>query len=272
MNMNLNTLASIQKDFSKRVTMLRLRLNNMRTVLRIKKKLCCHEKICVLFLVVHGSVWQYEDVYTKFKSDARFDTKIIIVPYTLYGKQVMIDNMKKTEQVFLKQGHEVFVTYGEDTDQYLDIKAYFKPDIVFFTNPHKLTEAQFYINNFADNCLTCYAPYGFLTARIQQLQFNQEFHNLLWCYFLPTNMHKRMAQQYADNKGRNTVVVGYPKCDVFNNEQSVYINPWKNNGKNQKKLIWAPHHTIKMTISSLDSLRLRDIQCSCLKWHVNMKK
>ena len=224
---------------------LRLYLTHLKILFRIKAKVMLRKKISVLFLVTHGSVWQYEGVYSKFEEDPQYEIKIVITPYTLYGKSVMIDNLRRTKTIFSKLGYNVFVAYDEEKNTYIDIKNHFHPDIVFFTNPHELTEPQYYIHNFITDCLTCYVPYGFLTANIQQLQFNQPFHNLLWRYFLPLTIHKHMAEKYADNKGINTIVVGYPKCDAFIARDRKFTNPWKNTGKQLKRLIWAPHHTIE---------------------------
>jgi len=203
------------------------------------------KKINVLFLLMHASVWPYDGVYTRFESDSRFRTNIIVVPYTLYGKDEMLRTLNEAKKLFCNERYNAFPAYNEKTDEYVDVKTMFDPDIVFFTNPHEITEKQYYINHFTMDSLTCYVPYGIYAANLQEMQFNQPFHNLLWRHFLPSQLHMKMAVKYSRNKGTNAFVTGYPKCDVYCDKKNKFDNPWKDTGKKLKRLIWAPHHTLE---------------------------
>jgi CDP-glycerol glycerophosphotransferase (TagB/SpsB family) len=134
--------------------------------------------------------------------------------------------------------------------KWLDVKQEVRPDIVFFTNPHKLTKDEYYITHFTD-CLTCYAPYNFGNSHLYQMMHNQLFHNYLWRLFAETNLHKEFSVKFAQNKGKNVLVTGFPGTDVFLNHNYIPINVWKQKNENIKKIIWAPHHSIETNTSFL---------------------
>ena len=56
--------------------------------------------------------------------------------------------------------------------------------------------------------------------------------------------HKEYSRLYARNHGSNVVVTGYPGIDPLV-EGKVSSNPWKPSEMDVKKIIWAPHHTVK---------------------------
>ena len=241
LDQTLNELNNLKKNTEEQT----IDFFNKITTLRIKNKLKNKEKINIIFFVLHNSVWQYENLYKKFSNDKRYNPTIVVVPYINYEKNVMIKEMKQTFLYFKNKNYNIIKSYDNKNNLYVDIKTKLQPDIVFFTNPHKITTDDFYIYNYFKDTLTCYVPYGIMAANLQQTQFNQPFHNLTWKNFYETNIHLELAKKYADNKGTNVLVTGYPKCDVFLDKKYKNKNVWKKTGKNLKKIIWAPHHTIE---------------------------
>lgn len=201
------------------------------------------EKIKVAFFLIHESVWKYEGVYHLFKKDSRFDPVVFVCPYTIYGDKNMAIEMNNSFDSFKKRGYNVVKTLDDNTGRWLDVKEVIKPDIIFFTNPHKLTMKEYYITNFTSH-LTCYAPYNFGNSHLFEEMHNQIFHNCLWKLFSETDYHKQLSVKHADNKGVNVVTTGYPGTDVFLNKNYEAKDVWKIKDKNIKRIIWAPHHTI----------------------------
>lgn len=206
---------------------------------RVRKK----ERIKVAFFLIHDSVWKYEGVYELMVKDSRFDPIVFVCPYIIYGKKNMIIEMNNSFDSFKKRGYNVVKTLNGNTGKWLDIKKVIKPDIVFFTNPHKLTLKEYYIANFSSH-LTCYAPYNFGNSHLFEEMHNQLFHNCLWKLFSETDYHKHLSIKYATNKGINVITTGYPGTDVFLNKNYPSKDIWKIKDKNIKRIIWAPHHTI----------------------------
>jgi hypothetical protein len=213
---------------------------------QIRKK----EKIKVAFFLIHDSVWKYDGVYKLFESDQRFEPVVIVCPYIDYGHDNMLRTMNQCYRNFQQRHYKVVKTYNETTKKWLDVKKDIQPDIVFFTNPHKLTKDEYYITNYS-NCLTCYAPYNFGNSHLFQMMHNQIFHNMLWRLFAETDMHRDFSVKYAINKGINVVVTGFPGTDILLNHNYIPTNTWKQKDKKIKKIIWAPHHTIDNDTSFL---------------------
>ena len=207
------------------------------------KKVCKKEKIKVVFFAIHSSVWKYDGVYQLMDKDPRFDPIVVVCPVVNYGKENMLVEMEKAYTLFKNKGYNVVKTYNKEDDTYLDVKKVVAPDIVFFTNPHCLTSEEYYITNYKD-ILSCYTQYSFHVTHLNEEQYNQLFHNILWKAFYETELHVKMAKQYSRNKGSNVVVTGYPGTDDLNYGGRSGKDIWKNPDMNLKRIIWAPHHTI----------------------------
>ena len=190
--------------------------------------------------MIHEAVWKHEGLFKLMEQDKRFDPIIIVCPYIVHGEEKMLKDMDQAYNFFLEKGHQVIKTFNIATNEWLDVKKRIQPDIVFFTNPHKLTKDKYSIKNFLKT-LTCYVPYTFQTTFHYQQNYNSFFHNVLWKAYYPTTMHYNMAVKYAVNKGRNVIVTGYPVIDGFLNLSS--SEKFKENVK--KNIIWSPHHTIE---------------------------
>lgn len=201
------------------------------------------KKIKVAFLLIHESVWKYEEVYKLFVRDERFDPVVVVCPCNTHGELLMHNDMERAYNSFQKKGYNVINSYNKAENSWLDIKKEIKPDLVFFTNPHKLTRDEYYIPNFLD-CLTCYVPYAFVVIHLLEDHYNQPFHNLLWKGFYETPIHKKIARKLSVIKAKNVAVTGYPAVDGLIDKAHIPKNVWKLRDENLKKIIWAPHHTI----------------------------
>lgn len=216
-------------------------LVQLRYLLILKRKRQ-KNRIRVVFFVIFESVWKLDGVYRMMKEDDQFDPIIVVCPYSEYDDKMQLAEMRKTFVFFQSRGFNVINTYNEKTGEWIDVRRRIKPDMVFFMSPHPITKKEYRINNFLWT-LTCYVPYTFQTTFNYQTMYNRAFHQLLWKAFYPTQMHKKMAESYSRNKGRNVIVTGYPGIDKFLASSSSYESG--SGSKNKRKVIWAPHHTIE---------------------------
>ncbi|KUO58036.1 MAG: hypothetical protein APF84_18605 [Gracilibacter sp. BRH_c7a] len=247
----LEGIKNLLRVISKRITSIKeylaikvqpLRHNHALKRLRIKSK---EDKVKVAFFVTHSSVWKYDGVYRLMAQDSRFYPIVVICPVVNYGRANMLEEMRKSYQLFKSKGYNVIKTYTENDDSYLDVKHELKPDIIFYTNPYQgLIKDEYYITNFNDT-LTCYVHYAFFVSNLCKEQYDGLFHNVLWKAFYETDMHKQMAKEYARNKAKNVIITGYPGVDgfVYGIRTGEYL--WKDSNKSLKRIIWAPHHTIE---------------------------
>ena len=207
------------------------------------KSLQQQDTYSVVFFVLHASIWKYDFLYRLFDSDSGFNPVIIVCPHIGVEKHIMHSDLEKTYNFFKSKDYNVMSSYKSNSDTWLDVKTELAPDIVFFTNPHRITLDQFYINTWHDT-LTCYVQYSFHVSHLNKLQYDQLFHNLLWRFFCESSIHVAFAKQFARNRGVNTMMTGYPGIDEFliDNEPKISVFNVKNT--QVKKVIWAPHHTI----------------------------
>jgi CDP-glycerol glycerophosphotransferase (TagB/SpsB family) len=237
---------------------LRLKIRRIRNAQDILVNALKDKKVInVLFLVIHDSIWKYEVLYRLLDRSKHFNVQIAVIPLVRDGVGQM-DTYNQTLEYFKKGNYNTFGTYDAISNTWLDVKSVCNPDIVFFTNPHKLTFDGYYIDNFRD-VLTCYVPYSFQVSNLYSAQFDQPFHSKLWRQFYETNIHKELAEKFNVSKGDNVIITGYPGIDMFLKSTPLFKNerslndPWpvRKNHK-VKRVIWAPHHTIKGAGADLD--------------------
>lgn len=202
------------------------------------------DQVIVAFFLTHESVWKYDELYKLMLAHPRFEPLLFVCPVVNFGRENMLSEMNKTYQSFVKKGYLVTKTYDEVIDEYLDIKKFFSPDLVFYTNPYQgLQDYRYYIKQFS-NTLTCYVPYAIMTTNYE-LFYNTDFHNLVWKIFSETRIHQQIAIERQLNQGRNNVVTGYPGFDPILLRKNADNLVWKNKNQELKKLIWAPHHSMQ---------------------------
>lgn len=207
--------------------------------------------IKVVFLVLHDSVWKFEKLYELLKEDKNFIPQIVVIPVRNNNK-IDWDNYNRTLNYFSTNKYNCTGTYNEVKEEWIDLKTDLKPDLVFFTNPHKITFDKYYIHNFKDK-LTCYSSYAFVVIHLLELHYNQKFHKVLWKYFLETKQHQTYLSSFNREDQTNGFISGFPGLDIIFDKDFKPKQVWKNYSEsNAYKIIWAPHHTIAGQDSGLN--------------------
>ena len=201
-------------------------------------------KIKVAFFLIHDSVWKYEGVYKLMEEDKRFEPIVVVCPFIAYGEETMLLDMNQAYENFKIKGYNVIKTLNEETGEWLDVKKGIRPDIVFFTNPWKLTKDKYYIDEFTGT-LTCYVPYFFHVTKHLKENYSGILQNLVWRVYYETKIHESFAKLYSRNNASNVVITGYPGLDSLIEKKKVIKDPWKIQSLLIKRIIWAPHHTIE---------------------------
>lgn len=215
------------------------------------EKLRKKKSIKVLFLVLHDSVWKYEKLYELLKEDKNFIPQLVVVP-VVDENNIDWDNYNRTLNYFNTNKYNCTGTYNELKEEWIDIKTDAKPDLVFFTNPHKLSFDKYHIHNFKDK-LTCYSSYAFVVIHLLELHYNQKFHKVLWKYFLETKQHQTYLSSFNKENQTNGFISGFPGLDKIFDEDFRPQQVWKKHSESKTyKVIWAPHHTIPGQDSGLN--------------------
>lgn len=134
-------LKFIPKFLRKIIRDVRLEIKNIKLnidIIRYRKK---HKKLIVeliekkiinvIFLVIHHSIWKYEEVYRLLDKDSRFNVKVVVIPLVRDGKGDM-ETYNQTLDYFVSSDYSTLSSYDIQKDSWIDIKKVTRPDIVFF--------------------------------------------------------------------------------------------------------------------------------------------
>lgn len=202
---------------------------------QIKEK----ETINVVFFASAVSLWRYQRLYEAMIVHHRFHPMVVLSPTNLYDehqREVELDQLrcyfdkKKVEYIDFRKGKSI-----------INIEKDLHADIVFYPQPYRnflIKEHDFISLN---NVLLAYYPYAFWNSN-KLWGYNLVFHNIAWKLFYSTEIHKKNAEKWSDNQGKNVAIVGYPNADDF--LLSTHHDVWKPQQKMKKRVIWAPHFTI----------------------------
>lgn len=200
----------------------------------------------VVFIVIHSSVWKVDPVFAAMLEDPDFDPVIVIVPNcTAATSDQMVQEMAKAQRMFDAKGYATLLADIRQGADSTNAVVSLNPDVVFFTNPHPITDARYYTELF-DKYLTCYVPYHHEVASYDngQAQYNQYFHNAMWKIFVPHQTSLDAYIKYRAGKDIGVQVTGYPACEVFRGSNVSQGSVWKPQPASKTRIIWAPHHSI----------------------------
>tara|TARA_B100000965_G_C19601988_1_gene763319 strand:+ start:4755 stop:6056 length:1302 start_codon:yes stop_codon:yes gene_type:complete len=209
-------------------------------------------QVKVFFLVIHDTIWKYDSLFRLLQEDSRFLPYIVVIPFVRNGQPDM-ELYKKVVKFFGDKNYPRLSVYNRDNNEWLDLQATYQPDIVFFTNPHRLTFEKYYSQIYNSDVLTCYVPYAFVVIHSLRIHYAQEIHRRLWKYFVETKTHGKYATSFLGKFNNRVVVTGYPALDTIFDSSYSPKDVWKvKDRKSVKRIIWAPHHSIEGQGSKLD--------------------
>lgn len=212
------------------------------------EKLKNKQQLNCVFFALESSVWKYDRIYNIMLKDKRFNPIIVVCPVVNYGIDAMLIKMERCYMFFRDKGYNVIKSYNKNKNEYLNPRI-LNPDIILYTNPYKsLIDSRYYITNFLD-ILTVYVPYFMNCSIVKGFSSNQPLHNLVWRKYVETDFEYKLAQIEQDRHGENVVNTGYPGIELLIDKRYKPIsNPWKLDDPKLKRIIWAPHHTIKRSM------------------------
>lgn len=197
-------------------------------------------QISVLFVVSSLSMWKYEEIFDILSNDNRFNVNVVLYPYKSYTAEEKKNSIDTLLAYFAKKGVSAVNAFVDG----FDIEKYYQannPTIIFYPMPYEGIYGNYieYANHL--NKLICYTPYGIGTTA-GGLFINTPLHNLAWRVYVATSIHKESSVKESYNGGENVKIVGENNFNRFRDSNVTY--KWKKNGKDVKKIIWAPHYSI----------------------------
>lgn len=203
--------------------------------------------IRVIFFVINKSTWKTESVFNKMLCDQKFEPIIFVCPRTNQDTDSMFKELKETYEHFKKKGYSTTSAWDTNKKNWI-LLSDISPDIIFFSNPHKITREEYYEDGYL-NYLSCYVPYHHEIGSYNNNadQYGRPFHEAMWLIFSSCDASLDLFKKTSHRTNENTLVTGYPAMeqllDKLGSKKHSYN--WKNNSL--KKIIWAPHHSIDMS-------------------------
>ena len=213
---------------------LSIRKAHNRQLRQIRKKGRAH----VFFIISQLAMWRLDEVFQILKEDERFDARLVICPFYTFSQEQRDACVKEIVDHCREAGWDYIDKSGNEN--HTDLIADLKPDILFYP---QLFESLF--NNELDceknrERLIAYVPYGLPTVSGEWM-YNSRYMNIAWKLYFPTPLHLKYARSHSFNRARNMEIVGDPHAAAFSKADHHY--DWKR--PDAKKVIWAPHYSLK---------------------------
>lgn len=215
------------------------------------------EKITVGFIANYASTWIGNELYQLLEKSERFEPYVFLISnHNGQSEEMIKEEYKQNLKFFWEQNLRVVQTLDLDTGkQYTWEEIGIKPEVCIWLTPWiDLFREHFYLLNFSLDMICTYIPYGFMIAENENQnfvyhQYNQILHNVAWKNFEESRTAVEMARKYAYVGDNNAVYTGYPKMDMFYEEQNTQEDIWNKLTKcsgnpKTKRIIYAPHHTL----------------------------
>ena len=206
--------------------------------------------IRVVFLVTENAKWNVQSVYDALEDSADFEPAVLTFPGNHTAKTSLSElaaSERQNREFFVARKIRVRPGWTE-AGGYVELAAR-APDVVFYEQPHQFLPDALWVQQVGRYALPCYVGYGIMVARIQQLQFNRDFHHRMWRIFAETERHRSLFGKYSVVGDRHVLVTGHPKLDVYlEPEPEAADGLWslpRSSHSEVKRVIWAPHFSVK---------------------------
>lgn len=189
-------------------------------------------EISVLFVVSDLSKWKSKALYDAMASHDRFKPQVGV---TMRIGETASENARKST---------ILLNYLiSNKIHYIELKGNNQDpnfDIIIYQEPY-IGSVPIYNSVYGNlSSLFISIHYGFHTTTLP-VWYTQPFHNYCWFDCFENQILFEQIQRLYKHR-KNIVVTGLPMTDELLYKNS--YNPWKDNNKRKKRIIWAPHHSI----------------------------
>lgn len=208
----------------------------------LKTKLKFGQRIKVCFMVIFDSVFPGKPLFEKMLNDDMFEPFILVIPDKSRGERYMYEQLEKTYKTLSGKYSCVYKSYDDEKNGFVDYSE--KMDIVCSANPYEnMTSRLYRIGKLCQkNILPIYFNYGYPAVSFARRVAALGSLAKMWKVFSESTS---IVEEYAKSMkthGANLVLAGYMKMDELANITEV--------ARNRKRVIIAPHHTIKEKFSN----------------------
>lgn len=200
--------------------------------------------IKVAFIVHNAATWDsLHVVYMRMaQKGSDFIPKVFVIPCD-HARAGHYGGVDRTYEDMRKLGVRAVHPKRKTMAEFLDVVKAFAPDYLFRQAPWEMDLPPEFRVQKLDFARLCYIPYGFLSANIEQQQFNQAYHHACWGIFCETKLHRLLYEKNSPMGRRNVVTTGFPKFKALWERRDERFWPTAAQ-PGDVKIIWAPHHSV----------------------------
>lgn len=194
------------------------------------------DTIKVLFVIAELGSWKTEELYLSMLSSKRFMPILgVTTSQEVPGSKSILIN-------YLEKKNYAFIDIDKPGCSIKDLK----PDIKFYYKPYENSYPKKHVFSKNLESLTCHIQYAF-----NQIDEAWAVNHLSikgsWLVFLENESVYNCWLKYSFLYKKSLRVTGYPIQDMLLKNKSFFEDPWKNQDKSKKRIIYAPHHSIPGT-------------------------
>lgn len=222
-----------------RVKIVWYNLHRARIIRSIREK----ETIRVAFFVVNLSMWKAESLFRLLLGDSRFDPVIVPMPRPMFNQEAERQEQMRLIEYCRQKSFPCIPGYDYETGKYNGCNE-IRPDIVFFSQPYNAAFPAHKIERFWKRSLFFYIPYCVIIEKDDGFT-DTLYMNICQSVFVENDILKGVLGGMITNRGRNLVTSGFIGAEKFLLHENQDISLWKQSDPSIKRVIWAPHHSIR---------------------------
>ena len=179
-------------------------------------------------------------MYNLFANDERFETTIFLC------LQVFANNNELVRKDFW-HGVEQFKSHGLNVVALENWNATIpEQDMLIYLTPHfNALPLSLRFLNLTPKTLIAYIPPSFDVAANMNIYYNVDILRIAWKVFLSSDIALKLYKQNSTIELPQGFYSGYPRADVFFDKNKKFEFQWKMARPKAKKIIWAPHWSIR---------------------------
>ena len=201
------------------------------------------DRIRVAFFVVNLSMWKCDSLFRKMLSDSRFDPVIVPMPRPMLNQESEWQEQMRLIRFCRQNSYPYIAGYDYETERFNGFNE-IRPYVVFFSQPYNGAFPAHRIEKSWKHCLFYYVPYCILVEKINSF-IDTLYMNICQTVFVENRILKDVESRVISTRGRNMVVSGYMGAESLRNGSAADASVWKQPDSAIKKVIWAPHHSIR---------------------------
>jgi hypothetical protein len=205
-----------------------------------KEKVNSGMKISIAFFVMYDSSFPSQPLYEAMLKNDIFTPFIVVIPDIARGNENMFYQMEKTYNSLSKKFGNIYKSYDEKLKLFIDFSD--KMDLMCSENPYDTMTYKYYSIEYLKNkdILLFYINYFYAGRTKYEYSVVQlPSYNYMWKIFFESEKSMEILGKKQPVKGKNFVLSGYCKMDELAEQK---LSP-----RNRKKIIIAPHHTVRQT-------------------------